>query len=213
MPYYLAPLWDQDAKARAEARKREQVSAMKKAQEKDEGQGKVPKELREKLKKAKAAKGLLRDLEEQVRMFVKNFDGKGEETEKAELDSEDEMIVFVGRNGKMRDVPFSPKFRDSIDEEDLERERLVFESLEQDRGANFGYVFWRIFSFVEGRSSTDVLVVAGLFIPSQPTMVFAPGRSPLEIRLGGRHMLEYRKKRRGPLLLCYPVLCGAWCEE
>ena len=143
MPYYLAPLWDQDAKGKAEAKKREQLRAMKRAQEQDESQGKVPKELREKLKKAKAAKGLLRDLEEQVRMFVKSFEGKGENTEKiekAELDSEDEEIVFVGRNGKMQDVPPSPRFRDSMDEEDFERDRLVFESLEHDRGANFGYV-------------------------------------------------------------------------
>ena len=145
MPYYLAPLWDQDAKARAEAKKRDQVKAMKKAQEQYEGQGNVPRELRGKLKKAKAARGLLRDLEEQVRMFVKSFDGKVQREEKAELDSEDEEIVFVGRNGKMLDMPPSPKFRDGMDEEDFKRDRLVFESLEHDRGANFGYVLWRMF--------------------------------------------------------------------
>ena len=147
VPYYLAPLWDHDAKARAEAKKRAQANAMKKAQEQDEGQAKIPRELREKLKKAKAAKGLLRDLEEQVRMFVKNFDGKSHEVKNEDLDSEDEEIVFVGRNGKMQDVPPSPKFRDSMDEEDFARDRLVFESLEHDKGANFGYVllehpFW-----------------------------------------------------------------------
>lgn len=140
VPYYLAPLWDHDVKARAEAKKREQVKAMKKAQEQDEGQGKIPRELREKLKKAKAAKGLLKDLEEQVRMFVRSFDEKLHNEKTAELDSEDEEIVFVGRNGKMQDMPPSPKFRDSMDEEDFERDRLVFESMEHDRGANFGYV-------------------------------------------------------------------------
>lgn len=140
MPYYLAPLWDQDAKVRAEATRREQAKAAKKAQEQYEGQAKIPRELREKLKKAKAAKGLLRDLEEQVRLFVKSFDGKPHEGKKEELDSGDEEIVFVGRNGKMQDMPPSPKFRDSMDEEDFERDRLVFESLEHDRGANFGYM-------------------------------------------------------------------------
>ena len=161
---------------------------MRKAQEQDESQGKVPKELREKLKKAKAAKGLLRDLEEQVRMFVKGFEGKEEKDErhkKAELDSEDEEIVFVGRNGKMQDVPPSPRFRDSMDEEDFDRDRLVFESLEHDRGANFGYVVQEIFTADE---CTDTVTAAGLFTPLRPTMVFGPGRSLLGIRLGGKLM-------------------------
>lgn len=110
-------------------------------QGKDESQGKVPKELREKLKKAKAAKGLLKDLEVQVRLFVKNWEEKAQK-EKPELDSEDEDIVFVGRNGHMHDIPPSPKFGDSVDEEDFESDRLVFDSLANDQGASFGYCFY-----------------------------------------------------------------------
>lgn len=147
MPYYLAPLWDQDLAARAGAEKKKRAAARKQVQEADESAGKVPRELREKLKKAKAAKGLLRDLEEQVRLFVKKWEDQMVEEKKAEpeLDSEDEEIVFVGRNGQMRDMPPSPKSKDgadmSPDENDvIERDRLVFDSLAEDQGASFGYV-------------------------------------------------------------------------
>ena len=138
VPYFLAPLWDQEIAAKAEAKKKKQMAARKEAQAKDEGQGHVPKELREKLKKAKAAKGLLKDLEEQVRMFVESWEEKAKDQGKPELDSEDDEIVFIGRNGLMHDVPPSPKFRDGLDDEDLERDRLVFESAANDQGASFG---------------------------------------------------------------------------
>ena len=158
VPYYLAPLWEHDLAAGAEAQKKKQAAARKAAQAMDEGQGKIPKELRERLKKAKAAKGLLRDLEEQVRLFVENWEEKmrlGKEKERKkkheirenELDSEDDEIVFIGRNGQMHDVPPSPKFRDSEDEDEeedehrVERDRLVFDSLANDHSARFGYAF------------------------------------------------------------------------
>ncbi|KAL8933886.1 MAG: hypothetical protein Q9211_005531 [Gyalolechia sp. 1 TL-2023] len=141
VPYYLAPLWDATATARAvaEANKRE---TQKNRSQITEGTGKVPKELREKLKKTKAAKGLLQDLEEQVRSFVKQWEEKKPKpapAPKAELDSEDEEIVFIGRNGQMHDVPQSPHAaRDDFDEDDIQRDKLVFDSLADDRGASFG---------------------------------------------------------------------------
>ncbi|KAI4188059.1 MAG: hypothetical protein L6R41_002404 [Letrouitia leprolyta] len=141
VPYYLAPLWDATAKARgvAEAKKRE---AQKNRSQSMENTSKVPKELREKLKKTKAAKGLLQDLEEQVRDFVKQWDEKKQKpapAPKVELDSEDEEIVFIGRNGQMHDVPQSPHAaRDDFDEEDIQRDKLVFDSLADDNGASFG---------------------------------------------------------------------------
>lgn len=100
----------------------------------------LTREVRNKIKKSKGAKGLLQDIEEQVRDFVAAWDER--ETRKqseglVDPDSEDEEIVFVGRNGQMNDLP-SP--RTSMDEE-LEREKLLIDSLVDDRGANFGYVF------------------------------------------------------------------------
>lgn len=138
VPYYLAPLWEKDAVARAEAREKAKLAAKQKALAEDDTQGRVPREIREKMKKAKAAKGLLKDLEEQVRSFVADWEKGNSDSDRLQTDSEDEEIVFVGRNGHMKDVPPSPKFRDSMDDFDIERERLVFDSLANDRGASFG---------------------------------------------------------------------------
>ena len=125
------------ARAGAETKKRE--AARKHAEAGEGSDGRVPRELREKLKKAKAAKGLLKDLEEQVRLFVKDWEEERKDISEHELDSEDEEIVFVGRNGQMNDVPSSPKI--GLDESDAERDqRLVFGSLANDQGASFGYV-------------------------------------------------------------------------
>ena len=135
VPYYLAPLWDQGMAAHAGAEKRKRDTARQRAQASDESSGKIPRELRERLKKAKAAKGLLKDLEEQVRFFVLKWENQAQEVRKrqAQVDSDDEEIVFVGRNGQMSDWP--PKTKTS-----MERDRLIFDSLANDRGASFGYV-------------------------------------------------------------------------
>ena len=141
VPYYLAPLWDADLAARKSAEKRREA-AKQHGEAKDESRGRVPKELREKLKKAKAAKGLLQALEEQVRKFVKDWEEKTVAVEKEplpEVDSEDEEIVFVGRNGQMHDMPPSPKLSKYRDRNEIQSNRLVFDSLADDRGANFGY--------------------------------------------------------------------------
>ena len=139
VPYYLAPLWDQDMAVRADAEKKKRELARKHAQISDASTESVPRELREKLKKAKAAKGLLRDLEEQVRLFVEKWEATAsKDREEPELDSEDEEIVFVGRNGQMNDMPPSPQSKTSPDKDDIERDRLVFESLANDQGASFG---------------------------------------------------------------------------
>lgn len=125
--------------AQADADKKKREAARKQAEAEDVAAGKIPRELREKLKRAKAAKGLLKDLEEQVRLFVKNWEDQTKDVGEHELDSEDEEIVFVGRNGQMNDIPSSPEV--GLEESDAERDqRLVFESLANDRGASFGYV-------------------------------------------------------------------------
>lgn len=137
VPYYLAPLWDQDMATRAGAEKKKREATRKQAEAEGESAGKIPRELREKLKKAKAAKGLLKDLEEQVRLFIKNWEDQTKDVGEHELDSEDEEIVFVGRNAQMSDIPSSPKT--GFDESDAERDqRLVFDSLANDQGASFG---------------------------------------------------------------------------
>ena len=100
------------AKALDDRRKRANITERPTAEE--QNASKVPKELRGKLKKAKAAKGLLQDLEEQIRMFVKSWEEKMKKADRDEselIDSEDEEIVFVGRNGQMNDMPLSPNLK------------------------------------------------------------------------------------------------------
>ena len=86
------------------------------------------------MKRARGAKGLLMDLENEVRRFVEGWEEEARRAEgegvPLEVDSEDEEIVFVGRDGGMRDS------RESV----VKREMMLFDSLEGDQGAGFGYV-------------------------------------------------------------------------
>ena len=153
---------------------------------KEAGRGKVPKELRDKLKKAKAAKGLLQALEEQVRKFVKDWEEKTMAAERElppEGDSEDEEIVFVGRNGQMHDIPPSPRLSKHSDDNNIKSDQLVFDSLADDRGANFGYFSAPIIPDLWA----DLGLGAGWFTRSDPTTVFALGRSRSVIRRDERH--------------------------
>ena len=157
MPYFLAPLWDANKAARAEAEEKRRNARNKKQGEVEaDAAGQIPKELREKLKRAKAAKGLLQDLEEEVRKFVAGWEKKQKRLVDEGLhdaDSDEEEIVFVGRNGQMHDMPPSPtaKRHAAEVEEDIKREKLVFDSLADDHGASFGYVNIHDFCFHVGR--------------------------------------------------------------
>ncbi len=135
MPYYLAPLWDAGVRHRAEEAAASKKACFEKKAGVEEQKGRVPQDLRQKLKKSKGAKSLLQELEEEVRKFVQEWE-KHNTAMEPELDSDDEEIVFVGRNGMMSDEQ-----RETL-EEQLERERLVFDSLADDHGASFGYVLY-----------------------------------------------------------------------
>ena len=141
VPYYLAPLWDLRAEERSRSAKNSSPTSSTPSEF-----GRVPQELKAKLKKSKGARTLLQELELEVRKFVREYECgiKGErweeqtgdtETEtETEGDSEDEEIVFVGRNGRMSD-----EARARV-ERVLEREKKVWEGDVNDRGAGFGYV-------------------------------------------------------------------------
>ncbi|QIX01238.1 hypothetical protein AMS68_006755 [Peltaster fructicola] len=136
VPYFLAPLWDAEY-AKVSERRAAAKTAAKPTGEAAAAQ-KVTQDLRAKLKRARGAKGLLQDLEMEVRGFVQQWDEKQRQL-KAEglidMDSseEDEEIVFVGRNGAMSDDKLSGKQRQA-----LRRDKLIFESLVDDHGASFG---------------------------------------------------------------------------
>jgi hypothetical protein len=159
VPYYLAPLWDAGIKHRAEEKR---TSNQTRAGISSDGKGRVPNELRQKLKKSKGAKSLLMELEEEIRRFVSEFERKEREREREtgeekEVDSEDEEIVFVGRAPNGVGVTMSDEDRGVVEEE-LQRERKVWNSLEGDKGGSFGR--WLVHSIASyyGLSSRSVTV-------------------------------------------------------
>jgi hypothetical protein len=156
VPYYLAPLWDaglsrQSAERKAAAAKAK--VATRTVAKKPVDPGVVPKELREKLKKARGAKGLLMDLESEVRKFVEKWEEKERQAEAdglpADPDSSDDEIVFVGRNGQMND------FRSS---EDVKRELMLFETPASDTGGSFGRWLVHHIATYYGLSSWSITV-------------------------------------------------------
>ena len=161
VPYYLAPLWDaaefqraveRNAKGRRNtrsSRKRPGVSPF------EEDAINISREVRNRLKHARSAKGLLQDLEDDVRVFVAKWNDRERRLREeglhdaplslpirskhsaieSDTEQEEEEIVFVGRAGVMSD---SPGRKQKEEEENLLTEKLVFEGLEDDKGAAFG---------------------------------------------------------------------------
>jgi hypothetical protein len=133
VPYQLAQYWDKGLRERVEAQKQKQQQKQSRRNNKtgarllaaaddnsDDTVGHVPRDLRNTAKRTPAVKSWLRVLEEPVRAFVVErglasaaaaVDRDGE-TSSDETDSDDEEIVFVGRNGRMRDgKPWKPARR------------------------------------------------------------------------------------------------------
>ncbi|CAK4033398.1 hypothetical protein DOTSEDRAFT_71739 [Lecanosticta acicola] len=135
VPYMVLPLWDAEyARSQKERQKRAEAARVPASKEEAEA-AKVKQELKTKLKRSKGAKGLLQDLEEEVRGFVREWEVKEQEMQREgliEADSEDEEIVFVGRNGAMSD-----ERRREKEDKTLEKDRLVYQSLLDDHGAGF----------------------------------------------------------------------------
>lgn len=141
VPYYLAPLWDVNVATKKLDEKKKRGIVPQDQNVQNRTNSNIPKELKGKLKKTEAAKGLLQDLEEQIRRFVQNWEEKTKATDPEEpnlIDSEDEEIVFVGRNGQMKDVPPSPSSKRTTSNE-APKHQLIFDSPANDHGASFGY--------------------------------------------------------------------------
>ncbi|EXJ91208.1 hypothetical protein A1O1_04318 [Capronia coronata CBS 617.96] len=182
VPYYLAPLWDaaefqRAVEAKLKGRKNSTRSRGKRAHNTgvspmEEAASSIPKEVRARLKRAKAAKCLLHDLEEPVRAFVQQWNEREARLREEGLhdvpltsdSEEDEEIVFIGRNGAMHDSP-GRKLRQKEEgwDETISTEKMVFESLDDDKGAAFtrwlvhcvgsyyGLRTWSVTRDVEGR--------------------------------------------------------------
>lgn len=69
-----------------------------------------------------------------------------------ELDSEDEEIVFIGRNGKMSDVVREERERAEMF---LQREKMIWEGAADDRGSGFGYVILLLFCLMSWKANSE----------------------------------------------------------
>lgn len=157
VPYFLAPLWDAGYEKQSTERKM-RADAAKAPPKEHAAAAKVTQDLRAKLKRSKGAKGLLMDLEEEVRGFVSAWEEKARQLESEGLiepDSEDEEteVVFIGRNGAMSDERKKEK-----EQEVLEKDKLIFQGLLDDHGSAFGrYLVHSIAAYV----STDRFLPLG----------------------------------------------------
>lgn len=144
MPYYLAPLWDVHNVHNDRNSSKQAKDGSKDARHR------VPRDLRMKLKHARAARGMLQDLEEEVRRFIQNWSERRTLLQKEGLadaplsddDSEDE-VVFVGRNGQMHDSPARKErfrqMRETMNNHgERDGEKMVLESPADDPAAGFG---------------------------------------------------------------------------
>jgi hypothetical protein len=182
VPYFLAPLWDAEYARTSAARNVATTKKEEPASKEEAAAIKVTQDLRAKLKRARGAKGLLQDLETEVRGFVEQWEAKQKQLEEdgviEETDSEDEEIVFVGRNGTMSD----DQKRERQDQK-LEKDKLIFQSLVGDHGASFGYVLLR--SSMAAHMLTCASVATSS-TRSRPTMVSRRGLSRRVILLSAR---------------------------
>jgi hypothetical protein len=155
VPYYLAPLWDaaefqRAVESKLKGSRRGSVRARGKntgMSPIEEAAANIPKEIRAKLKRAKAAKGMLKDLEEPVRKFVRKWnehavrmrrEGLGDVPVTSDSE-EDEEIVFIGRNGATHETGGTDKDGKMSEDEEgtIGTEKMIFESLDSDKGAAF----------------------------------------------------------------------------
>ena len=138
VPYFLAPLWD--VNGRVSGPEKQSKAKGQNTRSEDSAQ-RAAKEIRQKLKRAKASKGLLQDLEKVVLSFVEDCEKKEpllKDEVLQDIDSEDDEIVFVGRTGQMLDLPPPLKAKQGTPLGEISKEKLVFDSPATDHGASFG---------------------------------------------------------------------------
>ncbi|KAI1809717.1 hypothetical protein GGS20DRAFT_570745 [Poronia punctata] len=115
VPYKVAAAWELRVRAEVESRTAAEVrrkQALTRTLGDEDVAGRVPRELCQRAKKTPAVRAWVRSLEEPVRRYLVEREGAREDADDAglrtddssdSLDSEDEEIVFVGRDGSMRD--------------------------------------------------------------------------------------------------------------
>lgn len=138
IPYHVAQYWDRGLRQQVEEKKT--TTAARKQNAAANTTGKVPRDLRETVKKTPGVKGWVRALEEPVRQFLVERGGATEASKEPqdESDFSDEEIVFVGRK-RVTQEPGWKKAHREVREQQIDR-GMIFDSLEDDESGAFRYV-------------------------------------------------------------------------
>lgn len=140
VPYQIAVVWDNRVRAEVESKKA--IAARRKQmQTRTLGDahvaGRVPRELFQRAKKTPAVKTWVRSLEEPVRRYLIDQELAKEPTSPdSEENTEDEEIVFVGRDGTTRDG-WKKARREAKGK--TEEEGMIFDALGEDADSAFRY--------------------------------------------------------------------------
>ncbi|KXJ95685.1 R3H-associated N-terminal domain-domain-containing protein [Microdochium bolleyi] len=165
VPYQLASAWDLHVRARVES-KTAAAARRKQTQTRTLGDehvtGRVPRELFVRAKKVPAVKTWVRSLEEPVRKFLVDREvakpAAPAHDESESSSTEDEEIVFVGRNGTMRDGWKKAK-RETKGPDAATQEGMIFDALgDDDESSAFKRWITHSISDYYGLTSQSVLV-------------------------------------------------------
>ncbi|KUI68775.1 hypothetical protein VM1G_03884 [Cytospora mali] len=140
IPYHVAAYWDRGLRQQVE--EKSMAARKKKAAS---GAGKMPRDLRETVKRSPGVKGWVRSLEEPVRQFlagreaaVDTEDSEDSEQVEDESDVSDDEVVFVGRKAtapqdRLRDG--WKKAHREVHDRPIDR-GMIFDSLEDDESGD-----------------------------------------------------------------------------
>ncbi|KAI2473593.1 R3H-associated N-terminal domain-containing protein [Annulohypoxylon bovei var. microspora] len=159
IPYQIAVAWDKRVRAEVEAKKA--VAARRKQMQTrtlgdEHVTGRVPRELFQRAKKTPAVKTWVRSLEEPVRQYLVDQElVKEPVSPNSEDDTEDEEIVFVGRDGSMREGWKKAKRETQGKTED---EGMIFDALGNDTDSAFRRWITHSISDYYGLNSRSILM-------------------------------------------------------
>lgn len=158
MPYQVAQYWERGVRQQLQD-KTSRLQATRKKQQLQSGSatglglGEVPRDLREYAKRSPLVRNWVRTLEEPVRDFLRGEGSRAEEKERQEvaaaeeeMDSDEEEIVFSGRQGALRELQ-EKKDRWRLAHREVAQETvdsgMVFDSFGDDESAAYKYVACR----------------------------------------------------------------------
>lgn len=208
VPYHVAQHWDAGLRKQVE----DKTNVAQKRKAAGAGKGRVPRDLRDTVKKTPGVKGWVRTLEGPVRQFLID-QGEGQEAVD-ESDFSDEEIVFIGRKAAPRDG--LKKAHREVDGHAVDR-GMIYDSLEDGESGSFKYVPLLLFRCILifrplHLRHTNFWTGDSLHIRSQATMAWNHARWTWALHLDDVSTLGSRQRTRRILycVLTYLSPCGSY---